>query len=412
MSVDPPPTTGELELTIEALGTGGAGLAHHAGRPLFVEGTVPGERVRVRTSGKRVELLRVLQVSSARKTPECTDAAACGGCDWMHLAIDAQAREHVLRLERLLATPVTHHPAPEVLGYRTRLRLHVKGRHVGYFRPRSKTILVPRTCHVAHPTLEAARLVLTAGLEHAALEGELSLALGASGRAVAELVLRAGEPSGSLLAALDGLVTRGELAGVRVLVARAAPLSIGAPAPVTEGADGAPLILAPGGFAQSAPAMNRLLAGRVLAAIDSLGLAPDARIFETHAGAGNFSVALAARSTRLETFETSALAVAAARANLAARGLGAKLHETAAEQVVVPKRLPLLVLDPPREGAKELLQHARDARTQAIVYVSCEPTTLARDRAVLGDAYRLERLEAFEMFPQTSHVETMALLRR
>jgi 23S rRNA (uracil1939-C5)-methyltransferase len=333
----------------------------------------------------------------------------------MHMNVDTQRREHERRLTRLLDAPVTHHAASAALGYRTRLRLHVRSRgtavSVGYFRARSKTILVPRICHVADPRLDRARLAI-AEILHGPLDGELSLALGAGELPVGELVLSAGEPSGALIGSLDALVRSGVLAGFRLLYPHGAPIGFGAPAPVTDGADGAPVTLAPGGFAQSSAAINRELAVRAMAAVDSLGLRPDARVFEMHAGAGNFTVLLAARTSRLETFELSAPAVLAARANLAARGLVAKVHEAAAERVTLPNRLPLLVLDPPREGARELVQNARNARVQALVYVSCDPPSLARDRAILGDDYALTRLELFEMFPQTSHVETLATFTR
>lgn len=405
----------EAELVIEALGTGGEGLAHVAERAVFVGGTLPGERVLARLEPKGTQLLRVLEPSASRKTPECADHAACGGCDWIHMNVDTQRREHEARLTRLLGAPVTHHAASQALGYRTRLRLHVRSRgnvaQVGYFRARSNTLLVPRTCHVADPRLDAARLAIARVLT-SRIDGELSLSLGAGGLPVGELRLSAGEPTGALMGALDRLVQDGTLAGMRVLFPHGAPLSIGAPAPVTRGADGAELTLAPGGFAQSSPAINHALAERVLAAVDSLGLRPDARVFEMHAGAGNFSVLLAARTSRLDTFELSAPAVTAARANLAARGLAAKVHEAAAEAVALPNRLPLLVLDPPREGARALMQNAHTSRVQAIVYVSCDPVSLARDRALLGAEYELARLELFEMFPQTSHVETLALFVR
>ena len=410
-------TTPDLDVTIEALGTGGEGLARVPGQehPVFVAGTLPGELVRIRLAGKGAELVRVLEPSVDRKTPECVDHAACGGCDWMHASIDAQRREHQRRLVRLLETPVGHHESAPALGYRTRLRLHVRSRgaavSVGYFRARSKNLLAPKQCVVADPRLDRGRLEVAAILR-GPLDGELSLALGAGGLPVGELVLSTGEPSGALIGALDQLVQRGAFAGFRVLFPHAAPLVFGAPAPVTEGADGAPLVLAPGGFAQSSPAINQELATRLLAAVDSLSLRPDARVFEAYAGAGNFSVLLAARTTKLETFELSAPAVIAARSNLAARGLTAKVHEAAAERITLPNRLPLLVLDPPRDGARDLMQTARSSRTQAVLYVSCDPVTLARDRALLGPDYGLTRLELFEMFPQTSHVETLALLVR
>lgn len=410
------------ELRIEGLGTGGEGLAHVDGVPLFLPGTLPGERVRARWQrhGKQLrgELLDVLEPHGDRKAPECADAGACGGCDWMHMQIPAQRREHAARLERLLGTSVGHHEAADALGTRHRMRMHVESRgarvEVGYFRARSSQLLVPTRCHAVAPALDQARRhVADALAAQRGIAGELTLSLCPDGSVVADLTLTAGEPSATAVRAFDALVQQHTLAGLRVrLPGGGAPLLFGDPTPITEAADGLPLRLALGGFAQSAPAMSRALGARMLGAIESLQLDARARVVEVHAGAGNFSVLLARRFHELATYEVSASAAAAARHALAERGLSAKVHVAAAESIQLPNRLPLLVLDPPREGARELVQHARDRRTRALLYVSCEPTTLARDRNLLGEDYTLERLEAFEMFPQTSHVETLALLVR
>jgi 23S rRNA (uracil1939-C5)-methyltransferase len=173
------------------------------------------------------------------------------------------------------------------------------------------------------------------------------------------------------------------------------------------GGDSEPLELAPGGFGQASEAMSALLAQRVDAA--AAEVAP-ARIVELHAGAGTLSVMLARRAP-LVTYETDAAACEAARANLARRGLQAKVvHGDAATYLRAP-RPDLLVLDPPRTGARGVAERLANEPVPHVAYVACDTRTLARDLAILAAArYVPVRAEAFAMFPHTSHVEALVLL--
>jgi 23S rRNA (uracil1939-C5)-methyltransferase len=182
------------------------------------------------------------------------------------------------------------------------------------------------------------------------------------------------------------------------------------------GFDGLPLRLPPGGFAQASEEGNAVLcqhvdelASRVLPA-DRSG-----RVLELYAGAGNFTIALARRSSRVTSVESSAEACRAAQENLKARALEAKVVTNDASAYAIPDGLHLVLLDPPRAGAREAATRLAESNVRAILYVSCDPATLARDLAILAGgkaSFRATAALAVEMFPQTSHLESVVLLER
>jgi 23S rRNA (uracil1939-C5)-methyltransferase len=187
------------------------------------------------------------------------------------------------------------------------------------------------------------------------------------------------------------------------------PATIGDPTPILAGADGKPVRLAPGGFSQASEGANALLASRVSALAAQ---APEGPCLELFAGAGNFTVMLA-REREVVAIESDPDACAAARANLAARGLAARVECGDAANATIKKGTRLVVLDPPRTGARDVAERLAKERVPTVLYVSCDPPTLGRDLAILAQGgFHLVALETFEMFPQTSHVETIAFLER
>jgi len=338
----------------------------------------------------------------------------------MFVAPETQAEEHAKIVGRLLGPGVSprSHPAVRGLGYRTRARVHVEAKRgridVGMFARGSHAPVVVDTCIVLHPVLDRLRGSLGTWLEGARGRGEAQLGLGLPDdprKAVLDLRW-SGELPGAVFARLERAVTTGELAGARVFAgAVRVPATIGDPTPYIRGADGAPLRLAPGGFSQATEEGNTLLARRVAELARELAPGPCVELF---AGAGNLTVLLA-RDREVVAVEQDHDACVAARANLQARALSARVVEADANAHPIPKPTSLVVLDPPREGARAVAEalaaRAGKGRTPAIVYVACDPPTLARDVKILTDAgHTLRSVETFEMFPQTSHVETVAVL--
>lgn len=410
-------------LDIRELSPGGEGVGHLTikgeRRAVFVPGVITGETVDVEVDPKarpaRATLLRVLTPSPDRVAPACPHVERCGGCDWMHLAPSAQAAAHASIVSRVLGAPVIAHPAPRTLGYRTRARVHVEARKrvvAGMFARQSHDPAAVPECVVLDPIVDRARLDLEAYLEGARGRGDAQIAIGAGRRAVVDLSWHGALPA-ETFGRLERAVASGALAGARVFAGDVSvPATIGDPSPVLRGADGVELRLAPGGFSQATEEGNAILARRVA----ELALGTPA--VELYAGAGNLTVLLArAEERELVAVETSKEACAAARSNLAARGLTAKVVEADAASFILPKATRLLVLDPPREGARAACTAAA-ARTPGarsklsrIVYVSCDPATLARDVKILAEGgFRIASAETFEMFPHTSHVETVVSL--
>jgi 23S rRNA (uracil1939-C5)-methyltransferase len=430
-----------MRVTIRELAPGGEGVAigeiDGERRAVFVRGVALGDDLRVAVDlsrrPARGRVLAILGAGPGRVAPACPHVERCGGCDWMHLSPEAQAEAHALLVRTALPDhwhdhPILAHPASRQLGYRTRARLHVRvsgGRAIVGMHGAGTNDPVPvDECIVLVPSIERVRRELGAVFEGAHGRGEVQIALGAARRdgsdqaAIPVLEVKwGGAVAAACFARLDRGVTEGRWAGARVLYGEVArPAIVGDPTPWMPGADGEPLRLAPGGFAQASEEGNATLAAsleRALAAVQRSGAdARPLRVVELYAGAGNLTVLLARRSPAVTGVEASREACDAARANLADRGLVGRIVEADAEAFEWPTNTDLLVLDPPRTGARKVAERLVAARVRHVVYVSCDPTTLGRDLAILAEAYEPRAIETFEMFPQTSHVETLVRLER
>jgi 23S rRNA (uracil1939-C5)-methyltransferase len=415
-----------VEATIGSLAPGGDGVAHIelAGerRALFVAHGAPGDVMRAEVDPSqrpaRGRLLELLTPGPDRVAPACPWFAACGGCDWMHLSIDAQARAHLDHVRAALPAAwqdvaITAHPAPDPLAYRTRARVHVRRDHgqttIGMHRPRTHEPVHVDACAVLAEPLERARRRLAGLFDGSHGRGDAQIALGLGGVPVLDL-----RWTGELAPRFFGLFERGvaarDWAGARVTIGDAArPAIVGDPTPWMAGADGAPLRLTPGGFAQASERANAMLARHVA------DLARERRVdraLELYAGTGNFSVLLARDVGQLVAVEASREACEAARANLAARGLAARVVEADAAAFAWGDPTRLVVMDPPRTGARAAAERLASSRVRHVVYVSCDAQTLGRDLKILADGYTVRSVATFEMFPQTSHVEIVVALER
>jgi len=414
---------------IESLAPTGEGVARlPGGRVVFVPRTLPHERVEIIVSRSRGRLLRVLEPSSVRVEPGCRIADRCGGCDHMHIGSAAQPRLHAevvrsvigraLGSAEQLPSVACHTPQPP-LQYRTRARLHLRAKpgrpaRAGFLASRSHRLVdaIGARCPLLPPELLAAATRLRDGLAGAG-QGEAQLASGRDGLPVIALRWR-GEISAAACAALTAEVEAGRWAGVQLSLEGARePLTAGDPRPRQTAGDGRVLVFPPGGFSQPSAAGGNALAAHVA---ELAAEAPHRRIVELFAGSGTLSVALAPLAERFVAVEQSAAAAACLRDNLARRQLKAKIHVADASCFPLPRAVSAVVLDPPRGGARGAvtsLSAERRGRPRSVIYVSCEPTTLARDLAVLCRAgYELAALDTFELFPQTSRVETVVRLVR
>lgn len=427
---------------------------------MFIQGGAPGDlveaEVQLDARPARGRLLRVVEAGPGRVAPGCSFAAACGGCDWMHLTSSAQeaghaeiVRQAILRATSLEVLPeIRVHPAPAALEYRTRARLFAKasgGRaKIGYRAAGTHDLAAVDACLVLDASIATALGDLPAVLEGASGEGDILLARGSHQRPVVEILWK-GNLKPSTWASIDERIASGAWAGARVRLEGAArPAAFGDARAHVEGADGLPLLIAPGGFAQPSDEGAQMLARRVaeLATLEpgktstaptedaSAPEEPPSRALHTvelFAGSGTLSVLLARAAASFTAVELDADAVLCARQNFAERGLTGKHVVADANAFPIPPRTELVVLDPPRAGAPGAIPAIAAAGPRVIVYVACDPATLARDLATLTNAssasaapslakrappaeYSITDIETFELFPQTSHIETVVRL--
>ncbi len=415
-------------LTIEKLVPGGAGFARLPdGRSAFVDGALPGDRVSVDAwIGKKgyveASKFRLETAGPERVAPPCPIAEACGGCNWMALPYGAQlgykaalvveALERTARIK--LAEPPEVVSAGEPLAYRLRVRLHVDERgHVGFFGRRTQELVEVSECLVAAPELRApiAALGALAVTERSTLGGHFAavdLRAVPGGEVELELEPRADmEPSGApvdaLVKALSAHAHVGVGGGRRGGLRR------------YELPDGGFLRVPGGGFTQVNWAVNGALVAAVVAAARKRG----ARSFlDLYAGVGNFTVPLARAGLRGVAVELERTAAAALREALREQSL-AGVEVLAGDVAGTLPRLSrklrgveLVLLDPPRSGAKSAVMPLAALAPKNVAYVACDPVTLARDlRGFLDAGFALEEVRCFDMFPQTHHVETLAWLR-
>jgi 23S rRNA (uracil1939-C5)-methyltransferase len=354
-----------LELSILSLAAGGDGVARDGNRVVFVPLTAPGDRVRARVIEvhkrfARAELEAVLEPGPGRREPPCRYFGRCGGCRWMHLDDAAQraGRESLLRDALLRIGGIGELPeiewveSPRSLGYRSRARVAWEAGRVGFRASASHEVVDIETC-----------LVLDA-----ATQGQLD-------------ALRAHPPRG-----------RGERE-IRGFGARAPETGLG-------------LRVAPGAFFQA----NAALWERWLELVAELAGSGELAV-ELYAGVGFYTARIESAFARVIAVERSHSARDLAR-NTRAEVILAPAEDWAKAKLraLDPD---LVLLNPPRTGcAAEVCEAIAHCRARRIVYVSCDPPTLARDLARLGDTFRLTRLVLLDALPQTHHVECIALLLR
>jgi 23S rRNA (uracil1939-C5)-methyltransferase len=411
-----------LSLVVERLTFGPDALARADGQVVFLPLAAPGDQVRARVRRRergylRADVIEVVHPGPDRIAPPCAAFGQCGGCQWQHVALAAQrdakraiVAEQLARLGGLRDAPVRPTlAAPDGFAYRARITLGADGRRLGYQRARSHVLEEIAACPIAVAPIDA----------HLAAAREWAVAL----RTPAARVSIAEAPGGVVLVAVltappgppDVAATETLLAtcaSVRgaILVHGTARITVGDPTVSLELEPGLVLEAPADAFSQVNAAANRLLVATVL----ELGAFPaGAEVLDLYCGAGNFALPLARRGVRVLGIERDALAVAAARANAARLGLEARFvaGDVTSELVRASGPLAGAVLDPPRAGAAAALPALVARRPARIVYVSCDPATLARDLAWLTkQGYAVRVVQPIDVFPQTFHVETVTLV--
>ena len=419
----------EAVARVDSLDQEGRGVARVDGKVTFIDGALPGEEVRIRVYRSRrrfdeADTLAVLQPSGERVRPLCPHADPCGGCSLQHLSHDGQIHHKQADLMAKLL--------PWSWGYRRKARLgckHVPGKGgvlVGFRERRAHLIADIGECHVLVPEvgmrIRALRDLLSA---MDACDAIPQIEMAAGDDAVV-LVLRNLHPLQA--ADLERLRAFARQHSLCLALQPGGPDSVVAlePAELPVLSYRLPLFdltleFEPLDFVQVNGAINESLVERAVNALDPQ---PGEAVLDLFCGLGNFSLALARRGAAVTGIEMGEAMVARASANAARNGLPAARFHTAdlasADEAVrwVGQGASKLLLDPPRTGAEAVALAVEGAapwrRPARIVYVSCNPATLARDAGVLVNAagYRLAEISVVDMFPHTNHLESMAVFER
>jgi 23S rRNA (uracil1939-C5)-methyltransferase len=426
---------------VESLDYEGRGVAHVEGKTVFIDSALPGEKVeysvyRKKPSFDQAQVSRILEPSAQRVTPRCPYFGVCGGCSMQHLDSNAQAAAkqrvledalwHIGRLKPEVIYPAIYGPA---WGYRDRARIGVRlvpkkgGVLVGFHERRSSYIADMRSCEVLPrhiSDLLPALRELVGGLSIPDRLPQIEIAVGDG---VTVLVFRNLLP---LTAADEAqLAAFGDAHGVHIWLQpggpdTAHPLDRGEASVLAYTLPEFDLSLdfRPTDFTQVNVHINRILIRRAMQLLDPR---PGERIADLFCGLGNFSLPIARRGAHVIGVEGSDSLVARAGENARKNGLGescefhaANLFEATEDSLAALGSLDKLLIDPPREGAIAVVKALGEQGPARIVYVSCNPATLARDAGVLvhEKGYRMKGAGIANMFPQTSHVESIALFER
>ena len=382
-----------IELEIERILPGGVGLAHAENKTFFVTLAAPGDRLRVRvdrTQGNLsfASIVEIISPSPVRIEPPCPYFGRCGGCDFQQLNYDAQLkakadiiRDCLHRITKLQNVPdIKVTPSPQQWRYRGRATWQFDSaeRSIGYYERGSRRVCDVADCAVLKPELQAV------------LEQVRSIDWSNIPQDLKHLEVAATEQGSSLSPEFGNLRTN----AVSLRVARE-NYSYNAAA-----------------FFQA----NEFLLSPLIDA--AMGDVSGKVAVDLYSGVGLFTIAMARRFKKVIAVESSNEAIRFARANLReadlqnAKVVGVTATEWFREGSRKPGSVDFLLLDPPRAGAESVvIKGIIDLRPPRLCYVSCDPATLARDlKKLIAGGYELISVEAFDMFPQTHHVETVVHL--
>lgn len=420
-------------LTVETMINGGAGLARHEGRVVFIPHAAVNDVVSCRVTKVKkqfleAEISEILQSSPLRRKPECPVAGDCGGCQWQHLPYTEQVRWKETLFRETLTRQCKVDPArirpivPAVDEWNYRSRVQIKCRNTnagfvtGFYRPKSHFVVPIEECPIIAPELNILLTYLRNLINHTAYARDIlqiDLAIDDSGKCLAVI-----HYSGHNLASLADLLKPENLAADLLIKSgsKRKLINIRGDGVLQLSVDQPELKLnyAAGSFAQINLEQNCTLINMVLNLAELTG---HEQVLDLYCGMGNFSLPLARRARQVVGIEESAVSIEMARENGRLNQIdnvefynqsaeGALSHFT--QQINVD----LLLLDPPRNGAIVVMKELLETPVNRVIYVSCDPQTLARDlKLLVNGRYEVVSSQPLDMFPQTHHCESATLLQ-
>jgi 23S rRNA (uracil1939-C5)-methyltransferase len=433
--------TTENRVTIESLDQEGRGVAHFEGKVIFIEGALTGETVsyasyRKKPSFELAQVTRIYKTSPMRVQPKCKHFGVCGGCSMQHLDASAQVavKQRILEdslwhIGKVKAETIMPPIYGQTWGYRERARISVrhvikKGKTlVGFHEKRSSYVADMQSCEILAPKIAKLLPLLAELIGGLSIRDRLPQIEVAVGEHVDALVLRVmAPPSPEDEAALRAFADKHE---VQFWLQSKGPETIVPFHPLDAPAlsyslpeFGITMPFAPSEFTQVNSALNRVMISRAMRLLDPQ---PGERIADLFCGLGNFTLPIARSGAQVLGVEGSDALVKRARQNAATNGLSGNtefkamnLFEMTEEAFAQLGHFDKLLIDPPRDGALELVKSLGGEHAPSrIVYVSCNPATLARDAAELVQrGYTLKSAGVMNMFPHTSHVESIAVFEK
>lgn len=438
-------------LYIEKLVFGGNGLGRHDGMAVFIPSTVPGDTVRWRVAERkkrfcRGRLLGIITPSRHRVTPECPLFPTCGGCQWQHIEYPEQIRwkQDIFTSALVRGCDISIYdvkpvaPAPSLWNYRRRARLRLAWQNgkwaAGFFRAGSHEMVPVRRCplldHRLNVLLESAWQYL---LEPGPVKGTVSsMELEAGDSGACRIIL---DCSRNIKTGTQESLCRDRnmlRIGAEALV-KACPFEVavmvrnGNRLTCIAGKTLAELIIMPvpclkaglrlpaGGFFQVNADQNRMLVSLVLHAIKEMEQ-PARKILDLFCGAGNFTIPLALCCHDIKGIDASEVLIHAAGVNARLNDVcnvtfNISMVDTYLAGMKDAGKYDVVLLDPPRAGALKATTELASARPSTVIYVSCDPMTLARDLKILVHAgYMVRWSMPIDMFPHTYHIESVTVL--
>lgn len=434
------------ELLIERQGHDGRGIAHHKGKIVFVEGALAGESVSIRIvkSHRRFDeaVCETIHTrSQSRVEPACEYYHQCGGCGLQHLSLECQRDvkqtalvDQLERFGKLSDIPLQDALVDTGWGYRRKARLGVKWNRqgdliIGFREKASSHLVAIQHCAVLHP--EMAALIpslydLIPQLESRKTIGHLELAYSDEGCALVVRHLKELSHKDQLLWLNWSEDQKVQLYWQKDQADSLVKAMLDNGKVVTLSGDQLPMLsyrlkdvtlaFQPNDFVQVNPEINRKMVDQALQWIQPK---QDDVVLDLFAGFGNFSLPLAKKVASVTGVEGASNLVQRARSNAQINGIENAFFEVA-DLSQSFKGLPwaktrynVVLLDPPRTGAQVICEQMKNLGAKRVLYISCNPSTLARDSAILAEqGYKLIRAGIMDMFPQTAHVESMALFER
>ena len=421
----------ELTLEIDSLSYGPYGIGRVEGKAVMIPNTAPGDRVaaHIVESQERYavgELVRLLRPSPARQPPPCPYVGECGGCPWQHVRYEAQltakqqnvasALRRIGKLEGFDLRPIV--PSANEYHYRRRIRLQLDERQrLGFYQPSSHRLVEIDACRIAVEAVNECLAALRSWIRQT--HGTLKYLEIVTGDRPGEVVLVAKSTAGFVpndQAAWSRLVEQEPRIRGLILTGRDWRRTWGNTRISLLTEDHICLTVEADVFTQINPEGNR----RILTELLTTGDFTDQdRVLELYGGPGNFTLSIAKRAREVVAVEGHRPSVDSGKQSAQLNHLSninwIVSDVPAAVERLVKRRenFTKIVLDPPRAGAKGIDRHLASLGAEKILYISCNPATLARDLGALAArGYKLTLAQPVDLFPHTFHVEVLALMER